>query len=182
MSELDFNLSDVFTIQQNEIENRPGEWQSFQEKLAKEFKTIQWKAKMTDLIPKIAELFNIKISDIFISSWKKTEEIKKLLRESGNSPDETFYLELDEHKITGNYNPYIEIRIGGIPSPKKIKFDLEILFRLKSFMLKIQKGLIKEIQTGNCEIEGNLKYEGITLVEKKFKTIQLPGSIPVFDN
>jgi len=182
MNESSLNISDFFKFHQNEIENKPGEWKSFKEKLTKEFKTIQWTARMSDLVPKIAELFNIKISEIFLSSWKKTEELKKLLMESGNSPEETFYLDLAEHKIESNFNPYIEIRIGGIPSPKKIKFDLSLLFKLKGFKIKMQKGIIKEIQTGTCEIEGSLKYEEITLVEKKFETIQLPGSIPIYDN
>lgn len=151
------------------------QWQEFQSRLGREIKTIKWPAAMPDLTSKVAELFNVELPDLFVSSWKKARELQEALEESRKSPEEVIVLELAEHEITNEYHPYIEIRIAGLPLPKKIEFKVQIMTALKGINLKIQAGTITEIQAGSCDFEGKIKYEDLTIAEKKVGPLKLLG-------
>lgn len=153
-------------------------WQEFQSRLGREIKTVKWPAAMPDLASKIVELFDVELPDLFVSSWKKVGELKEALEESKKSPEEVIVLDLTEHEITNEYHPYIEIRIAGMPLPKKIEFKVQIAAALKGINLKIQGGSIKEIQAGSCDFKGKVKYEDLTIAEKKVGPIELPG-VPI---
>jgi hypothetical protein len=133
---------------------------------------------MPDLASKIVELFDVELPDLFVSSWKKVGELKEALEESRKSPEEVIVLDLTEHEITNEYHPYIEIRIAGMPLPKKIEFKVQIATALKGINLKIQAGKITEIQAGSCDFEGKVKYEDLTIAAKKVGPIELPG-VPI---
>ena len=150
-------------------------WQEFQSRLGREIKTIKWPAAMPDLASKIGELFNVELPDLLVSSWKKAGELREALEESKKSPEEVIVLDLAEHEITNEYHPYIEIRIAGMPVPKKIEFKVQIATALKGINLKIQAGTITEIQAGSCDFEGKIKYEDLTIAEKKLGPLELPG-------
>jgi hypothetical protein len=151
------------------------QWQEFQGRLGREIKAIKWPAAMPDLASKIGELFNVELPDLFVSSWKKAKELQEALEESRKSPDEVIVLDLAEHEITNEYHPYIEIRIASMPLPKKIEFKVQIVTALKGINLKIQAGTITEIQAGSCDFEGKVKYQDLTLAQKKVGPIELLG-------
>jgi hypothetical protein len=153
-------------------------WQEFQNRLGREIKNIKWPTAMPDLASKIVELFDVELPDLFVSSWKKVGELKEVLEESRKSPEEVIVLDLTEHEITNEYHPYIEIRIAGMPLPKKIEFKVQIATALKGINLKIQAGKITEIQAGSCDFEGKVKYEDLIIAAKKVGPIELPG-VPI---
>lgn len=150
------------------------EWQKFQSRLASEIKTIKWPAAMPDLASKIGELFNVELPDLLVSSWKKAGEIQEALEESSKSPKEIIVLDLAEHAIANEYHPYVEIRIAGFQLPK-IEFKVQIVTTLKGIILKIQAGNITEIQAGSCDFEGKVKYQDLTIADKKLGPIELLG-------
>lgn len=149
------------------------------EQINKEIKGIKWVKITPDLVKNLGELLNIKIPDIFISSWEKGKAIQDALSESEQSPEKTIEIELADHTIESVHKPCIEIRIKGIPQPKKINFTVKVSFELKGFILKIRNGSICEIQSGSCEITGTFKCENILIAEKKSEKIKLPGSIVI---
>jgi hypothetical protein len=151
------------------------EWQEFQSRLRREIKTIKYPAAMPDLASKIGELFDVELPDLLVSSWKKARELKEALEESRKSAEEVIVLELAEHEITNEYHPYIEVRIAGVPLPKKIEFKVQIATALKGINLKIQAGTITKIQAGSCDFEGKVKYQDLTIAEKKVGPIELLG-------
>ena len=83
---------------------------------------------------------------------------------------------MTEHTITSEHHPFIEVRFKNALL-YKIVFDVNLLFKIKGFILKIQKGEIIEVYSGMCEAEGNIKWEGIKLLEKKFEPLTLPKLI-----
>lgn len=151
------------------------QWQALHEKLAREVKSVKT-ASLPDLASKIGELLDIPIPDILLSSWKKATEVQALLYKSKASPDETFFAGLAEHTIDSEHHPYIEITIKG-QTVRKIEFKVRLFLKLNGFVLKIQKGDIKEIQTGSCEVGGTVEYEGVKIAEKRLEPISLPGSV-----
>jgi hypothetical protein len=50
---------------------------------------------------------------------------------------------------------------------------------VKGFGVKVQNGLIRELQTGRCEGKGLIKYEKLTIAEKEFEPIKFPFTIAV---
>lgn len=177
MNNSSLNLRRLFSFPDPAAPTTPpsNEWQEFQGRLGREIKTIKWPAAMPDLTSKIGELFNVELPDLFVSSWKKAREVREALDESSKSPEEVIILNLAEHEITNEFHPYIEIRIGGMPLPKKIEFKVQIVTALKGINLKIQAGKITEIQAGSCDFEGKVKYQDLALAEKKIGPIELLG-------
>jgi len=152
-------------------------WQTFRQWMGEEVKGIK-SAAIPDVAAKIAELLEVPIPGIFVTSWKKSEAIRELLDESRKTPDAIMHLELAEHTINSQHKPYIEIRIKNT-TVKKIEFTLKLLFKLQGFILRIQNGAIREMQAGTCEIKGTLEYQGLAILEKKLAPINLPATIPL---
>ena len=176
MSDSSLNLRSLFSFPDPAATTPPSnEWREFQSRLGREIKTIKWPAAMPDLVSKIGELFNVELPDLLVSSWKKARELQEALEESSKSPEQVIVLDLAEHAITNQYHPYIEIRIAGLPLPKRIEFTVQILTILKGINLKIQAGTITEIQAGSCDFEGKVKYQDLTIADKKMGPIELLG-------
>lgn len=170
-------LNNVFAVtKETPHKHESANWNTFRVRLSKEIKGVKWTASVSDIDLKMAELLDIKIPAIFKSCWKKSEKLKKIIDESVKAPEDKFELELTEHTITSEHHPFIEVRFKNALL-YKIEFDINLLFKIKGFILKIQKGEIIEIYSGTCEAEGNIKWEGIKLLEKKFEPLTLPKLI-----
>jgi hypothetical protein len=169
-------LRQVFSLPENQTDPSDDNWKAFQEKVTKEVKGVKWIASMPDLAPKVCELLDIKVPDVLISAWKKVQDIQRVLAESKKTPDKIVYLELAEHTIDYETKPSIDVKIKSA-TVKKLELPIQLAFKLRGFVLKIQNGGIREMQTGNCEARGTIKYGGITIAEKKLEPIKLPLSI-----
>jgi hypothetical protein len=176
MSNSSFTLRSIFALPDPVATTPlPNRWQDFQNRLSREIKAIKWPAAMPDLASKFSELFDVKLPDLFVLSWKKAGEIQEALRESTRAPERVIVLDLAEHLITNEYRPYIEIRIAGIRLQKTIEFRVQLVTTLRGINLKIQAGAITEIQAGDCDFDGKVKYQDLTLAEKKVGPIKLLG-------
>jgi hypothetical protein len=171
-------LRQIFELPEKDTDPADDAWQAFQEKVGKEIKGIKWTATALDLAPKVCELLDIKIPDVLTTAWKKVADIQAVMEKSKKTPDEIVYLELAQHTIKSEHKPSIEVKIKGA-TVKKIELVIQLGFNLKAFLLKIQNGAITEMQTGQCEAKGTIKYGGLTIAEKKLEPIKLPFSIPM---
>src|SRR4030095_10212179 len=175
MSTQDVTLRQVFSLPEKDATDpEPDRWKSFQAAVSKEVKTIKWPAAMAAVAEKVCELFDVRLPDLFLISWRKADDIRKALAESKKTPEATKYLELVEHVTRSEHHPYIEARIGKAPV-KKIEFKVKLTFGLKGFVLKIKAGEIEEMLTGRCEGEGKVDYAGLTIAEKRLSPIALPA-------
>jgi hypothetical protein len=158
----------------------PGDdrWNAVQERLKEEVKGIKWTAAMPDLAPKLCQLLEIKIPDVLLAAWKKAGELHAVIEKSKLTPEEMIYLELAEHSINSEHKPSIDVKLRGA-KVKTIELLVQLGFKLKGFVLKIQNGAISEIQTGQCEVKGTIKYAGLNIAEKKLAPIKLPFTIPL---
>ncbi len=176
MTDSSMNLRDLLSLPDPAAPPEPSNrWKEFQGHLGREIKTIKWPAAMPDLVAKIGELFNVPLPDVLVTSWKKADALQGLLEESRKNPEKVMFLELAEHTVRSDYHPYIEIRIGGMPLPKKIEFTVQLSAALKGIILRIKGGSIAQIQTGQCEFEGKVQFAKLTIAEKKV------GPIPFRD-
>jgi|GEM_PF-586119 len=173
-------LRQIFSLPEKETDPADDHWKTFQEQVRKEVKGVKWISSMPDLAPKVCELLDIKIPDVLVAAWKKVEDLQAVLEKSKKTPDETIYLELAQHTINSEHKPSVDVKIKGA-TVKKIELVIQLGFNLKGFLLKIQNGAIREIETAQCEAKGTIKYGGLTVAEKKLSPIKLPFSIPIPD-
>jgi hypothetical protein len=171
-------IRQIFSLPEKEGETSDDRWDAFQEKVGQEIKSIKWTSSIPDLAPKVCELLDIKIPDVLITAWKKVADIQAVLEKSKKTPDETVYLELAQHTINSEHKPSIDVKIKGA-TVKKIELIIQLGFNLKGFLLKVQNGAVTEMQTGQCEAKGTIKYGSLPVAEKKLAPIKLPFSIPI---
>jgi hypothetical protein len=171
-------IRQIFSLPQKEDDPSDDRWDAFQERVSQEIKSIKWTSTIPDLAPKVCELLDIKIPDVLIAAWKKVADIQAVLEKSKKTPDETVYLELAQHTINSEHKPSIDVKIKGA-TVKKIELIIQLGFNLKGFLLKIQNGAITEMQTGQCEAKGTIKYGSLPVAEKKLEPIKLPFAIPI---
>jgi len=171
-------LREFFGIPKKASDRGDDDWKAFQQKLAEETRGIKWTAAMPDLGSKIGELLDIKIHDILLTAWKKVEMVRQALDESEKTPDKATYLDLTEHSIDYQTKPFIDVKIKSA-SVKKLTLTVAINLKVKGFGLKIQNGAIRELQAGKCEGKGTMKYEKLSIAEKKFEPIKFPLSIEI---
>jgi hypothetical protein len=173
-------LRQIFSLPEKDDEQGDDRWKTFQENVSKEVKGVKWISSMPDLAPKVCELLDIKIPNVLVTAWKKVEDIQKVIEESKKTPDKTVYIELAEHTIDYQSKPSIDVKIKKA-TVKKLELPIQLGFKLRGFVLKIQNGRIREMQTGNCEAKGTIKYGSLTIAEKKLEPIKLPFSIQIPD-
>ena len=178
-TEAPVTIREVFDLPKSgAADSQPDRWDVVEKRIKKEVKDVKFPAALHDLGPKICELFDVALPDILVTSWKKVGGLQAMLEKSRNAPEEVMYLELAQHSINSEHKPHLEMRIKDLPV-KKIEFLVKLVFNLKGFVVKIQNGLIQEIQTGECEVKGTISYAGQAIVEKKLTPIKLPGRVPV---
>lgn len=173
-------LRQIFGLPEKETDPADDRWKAFQETLGKEVKGIKWTAAMPDLAPKVCELLPTKISDVMLKAWEKVDALQRVLAESKKTPEKVMYLELAKHSIAHETRPFIDVKIRST-SVKKLTLTVLLGLELKGFVLKVQNGAIKEIQTGKCEAKGTIKYGKLSIAEKKLEPIELPFSIRIPD-
>ena len=179
MAEPMTTISDVFELPKpGEPDPQTDRWEAVQKRIKEEVKDVKFPAALSDLGPKICELFNVPLPNVLVASWKKVDDLRARLEKSRSAPDKVEYLELAQHTINCDQKPYLEMRLKDVPL-KKIQFAVKLVFTLKGFVLKIQGGAIQEIQTGACEVKGTISYAGHVIVDKKLSPIKLPGTLPV---
>ena len=171
-------VREIFALPEKETDPSDDRWKEFQERIDKEVKGIKWTTAIPDLAEKVCELLDIKIPDILVTAWKKAKELQTVLEKSKSTPDEVVYLELAEHSVNSEHKPSLDVRIKGA-TVKRIELGVHLGFKLRGFVLKIQNGGIKEMQTGDCEAKGTIKYGTFTIAEKKLEPIKLPLSIAI---
>ena len=173
-------LREVFELPENgEGDPDDGRWQAIEERISQEIKGIKWSAAMSDLVPKVCDLLEIKVDGVLLAAWKKASEIKTVLEKSRQTPEETTYIELAEHTINSEHKPSIDVKLRGA-KVKTIALLVQLGFKLRGFVLKIKNGGIIEMQAGQCEVKGTIKFSGLTIAEKKLAPIKLPLVIPVY--
>ena len=171
-------LREIFQIPDQALDKGDEHWQAFKDKLKEEAKGIKWTAAMPDLAAKICELLDIKIHFILMTAWKKADALRQALADSKADPERSIYLDLVEHSIDYETNPFVEVKIKAV-SVKKITLTVALNFKLKGFSLKVQDGAIIEINTGSCEAKGSIKYDKLTIAEKKLTPIKFPLTIKI---
>ena len=179
-------LIDFFGLEKKHLEEKrsgmeaTATFTSLKETILKDANDVCWPTAYDTVVDKVGDLLNIRLSEIMIGAWKKYSLLLKYCDPTRYGPDETFLVPLAEHTISSTHKPYIEIHVNEEPVTK-IHFPIMLSLVLEGFVLKVQGGKIKEIQTGTCRGKGEIQCEGVTIREKQTDTCTLPGVIHLGD-
>jgi hypothetical protein len=128
----------------------------------------------------VAGLFDISIVGLMLRAWKSYNFVSKYLGADAPNPDEMVLVPLAEHSIESTHQPYIQVSRGGAPL-LKIKFTALLEIDVEGLVLKIQSRRIREVAAGSFTGSGILKCEGVTIVERKSKPLELPAEFEIHD-
>ena len=131
---------------------------------------------LTGIANQAKSLFDIDAVDLLVAGWSKHRELAKYKDTKKFPPDETHIVPLTKHTMKIAHHPYLEVLLG----PKtlaKVPFDVSMTFELEGFLLTIQNGKIRKVQTGTCQARGRIALKGLTLAEKQLTKIELPAAL-----
>ena len=187
MSNLALTLNDFFDLQKKELTKvgqsgleQTRKINTVKQKLSKEVANLKWTATFNQALEKIEDILGINVMDILLNSWNKAKILPQYLDKKKYPPEETIHVSLADHTIRSEHQPYIELVVNN-KSIAKINFNVKLEILLQSTKLKIQDGKIKAVLTGSCGGKGSITCEGFEIVEKKLKSISLPGAIHLGD-
>ena len=144
--------------------------------LSQKARGISWSAAFGDIFQGIKELLDVKLEDILVEAWKKTQELSKYRDPEKYRPNEIVLVHLVEHTINSELRPTLEVVVNNLVV-EKIEFIIKLALSFKGIILKIKSGKIKEILPGSCKGKGNLAWGKFVLLEEETKSFTLPQSI-----
>jgi len=173
-----FFLFDVQNLTQEKLANieSSGEIAALREILSQKAREIPWPLAFGDILRGIKELLDVKLQDILVGAWEKTQELLIYRDPEKYPPNDTILVHLVEHTINSELHPTLEVVVNELVVGK-IKFIINLALNLKGVILKIKGGKIKEILPGSCKGKGSLAWEKFVLLEEETKTFILPQSL-----
>lgn len=128
---------------------------------------VEWTASAALLLPKVADLLDIRLSRVFVAFWQKADEIVRALNESRQSPDDAVEVSLYDCSTEATLEPYIEVRFNGVAPGKRLPITVSLPLTFKGVKLTIQGGSVAGVAAGECEIGGTVKLDDVTLARLK---------------
>jgi hypothetical protein len=150
--------------------------EELKESVKKEARAIRWPWVRGLVAEKASDVMNLNVVEVLAEAWKKYAEIEKYADRQKYGPEESILAPLAEHTVKSKHHPYVEILLHE-KSIGQVEFDLEFSLTLEGFVLKIQDGIIREIQTGSAKGEGKLTLATVTLFKRETKPVDFPGHI-----
>lgn len=176
-------LRELFNADPSEISARAesgvdlyGSAEKIKELMKREARAIRWPWVRDLVAEKARDVLNLNVVDVLAEAWKKYAEIEKYADRQKYGPEESILVPLAEHTVKSKHHPYVEILLHEKPLGR-VEFDLDFSLTLEGFVLKIQDGIIREIQTGSAKGEGKLTLATVTLLKRETKPLDFPSHI-----
>ena len=182
MNKTTFTLNQLFELDKVELSGEAMEKMMSKEsaaRLAKQFEEKAgptWNSVRQQLPNQLKTFLDIDVAEILIGVWNKSKELQKYRDPVKYPPEEVSLVSLLKHEIESTHQPYVDVLLNG-RSIAKVHFEIKVELTLEGVELQIQGGRIMAIKTGDCSANGAIKCEGASLLEKKTKTMALPGVI-----
>jgi hypothetical protein len=147
-----------------------------------------WSLLRTEILAETQQLLEIDLYPILIASWKTHQDVireinaqKYLLKSSSDSKNDiaadlankVAIVNLDEHEVKSTHSPCLSINIGD--KTHLLRSFIGVTLYLQNVALKIQRGEITEILSGDLSGKGFMQYQNATLIEKDFLEFSISG-------
>jgi hypothetical protein len=141
-----------------------------------DIRELDWRDLSADIAQELERMFDIRLTDVLASAWKDYHELTKCADLSKHPANEMISLPMVDQHIETVLRPCLDVMIGTRP-PIRITFAITCELEFKGLVLKIQDATIRAICVGSCCAKGSVKCEGITLIRRETKELNLPGRI-----
>lgn|GEM_PF-1290261 len=120
----------------------------------------------------LQEALDMNLFGVLALGWRKVADIRKLARESMQTPDIPITCSLSKHDIGANVLPEVKVDLHGL-GVHSIPVTLDLTAEFESARLVLRNGAIEAIDSGTCMVTAQLKCAGRALHDPR-KTPVVP--------
>lgn len=137
---------------------------------------FDWSSLAGDISEKLEQMFDIRLTDILAAAWKDYQALLDCADPAKHPADETISLPMVDHRIETTLRPCLEIVVGE-RQPIRLTFEIACEIELKGLVAKVQDASIRALRIGSCRAKGSVKCEGVMLIKRETRELDLPGRI-----
>ena len=109
-------------------------------------------------------------------AWKDFRELADAADPKRHTADETLHVALLDHTFETSFKPHVDVEING-KKAARIDFEIAAGIELEGIELEIRDGVIRAVRLGSVAATVSLKCQGLTLLERNSRKLDLPGEI-----
>jgi hypothetical protein len=137
---------------------------------------FDWSSLAGDIAEKLEQMFDVHLTDILATAWKDYQALLDCADPAKHTADETINLPMVDHRIETTLKPCLDIVVDG-RQPLRLTFEIACEIELKGLVVKVQDASIRALRIGSCRAKGSVKCEGVLLIKRETRELDLPGRI-----
>lgn len=139
-------------------------------------KMISWSSVQDGVADSLMQALHVSVLGTLANGWKHYSMFMEDVRRSRSSPEVEIVSAIAEHSIHSTLHPFVDVRLAG-RTVHEIAFEVSLETRMKGLLLGLKKGEIVSIELGECEWTGKITVAQVDILERKLKTLSLPGHL-----
>ena len=139
-------------------------------------KMISWSSVQDRVADSLMQALHVNVLGTLANGWKHYSMFMEDVRRSRSSPEVEIVSAIAEHSIHSTLHPFVDVRLAG-RTVHEIAFEVSLETRMKGLLLGLKKGEIVSIELGECEWTGKISVAQVDILERKLKTLSLPGHL-----
>ena len=139
-------------------------------------KMISWSSVQDGVADSLMQALHVSVLGTLANGWKHYSMFMEDVRRSRSSPEVEIVSAIAEHSIHSTLHPFVDVRLAG-RTVHEIAFEVSLETRMKGLLLGLKKGEIVSIELGECEWTGKISVAQVDILERKLKTLSLPGHL-----
>jgi len=139
-------------------------------------KMISWSSVQDGVADSLMQALHVSVLGTLANGWKHYSMFMEDVRRSRSSPEVEIVSAIAEHSIHSTLHPFVDVRLAG-RTGHEIAFEVSLETRMKGLLLGLKKGEIVSIELGECEWTGKIAVAQVDILERKLKTLSLPGHL-----
>jgi hypothetical protein len=120
-----------------------------------------------------ANLAELDLGDVLLSGWRKYRQIREAAEATLAAPGSEELVQLGSHRITGSYEPTIDLLIDRVII-HTFQITIELVLDVDAVVLVIQRGRLTDLRSGDLGIDCTLTVDDAKLLHKEGRLELLP--------
>jgi hypothetical protein len=137
---------------------------------------VPWPAMQEKIARVLGAAMDAPVLSGWVSAWKKYRQIEESAQASLRTPKESVPCSVVEHSVETTIKPTIQVLLNRAPIDT-IECEIGLTTHIDALKLTLQEGKIVAIGLGACSWSGSIAANGVTLVERDFGEVPLPGVV-----
>lgn len=139
-------------------------------------KMISWSSVQDGVADSLAQALHVSVLGTLANGWKHYSMFMEDVRRSRSNPEVEIVSAIAEHSIHSTLHPFVDVRLAG-KTVHEIAFEVSLETKMKGLQLGLKKGEIVSVEVGECAWTGKITVEDVDVLERKLKTLTLPGHL-----